>query len=38
MGVIQYFLIYLGILNLLGFILMGVDKAKAKRQLRYLQT
>ena len=30
MKVLQYILIYLGILNLTGFVLMGIDKLKAK--------
>ena len=30
MKVLQYILIYLGILNLTGFALMGIDKLKAK--------
>ncbi len=31
MRVLQYILIYLAIMNLVGFLLMGIDKAKAKR-------
>lgn len=31
MGVIIYFLIYLAIINLVGFCMMGIDKLKAKR-------
>ena len=30
MKVLQYILIYLGIMNLTGFALMGIDKLKAK--------
>ena len=31
MEVLKYILIYLAIINLVGFLLMGIDKAKAKR-------
>ena len=31
MGVLGYILIYLGIINLVGFCMMGIDKLKAKR-------
>ncbi|MBR6094825.1 MAG: DUF1294 domain-containing protein [Lachnospiraceae bacterium] len=31
MDVLLYILLYLGIINLVGFLLMGIDKAKAKR-------
>ncbi len=31
MNVYHYILIYLGVMSLLGFIMMGIDKAKAKR-------
>ena len=31
MRVLQYILIYLGILNITGFAMMGIDKLKAKR-------
>ncbi len=31
MKVLQYILIYLGIMNITGFAMMGIDKLKAKR-------
>ena len=31
MGVLKYILIYLAVVNLVGFCIMGIDKLKAKR-------
>ena len=31
MSLVQFFIIYLVIINFLGFIIMGIDKLKAKR-------
>lgn len=31
MSLVQFFIIYLVIINFLGFIIMGIDKMKAKR-------
>lgn len=31
MGVIQYLLIYIGLVNLAGFAMMGIDKDRARR-------
>ena len=31
MGVLKYVLIYLAVVNLVGFCIMGIDKLKAKR-------